>query len=136
MTDQPPVQDERFKAEMPQIPGVGPGNKRPGSLSGPVKVIGGLVAVVLVVVVVGGLISRSRKSAALPVDPLPQVEVPAPDLGNPPPTPPSNRGVANVNDLTKTWSSAQFDFKDPLTGERIPSLLLRLPSGSATQPSG
>ena len=137
MRDQPPVQDERFKAEMPQIPGIGPGGKRPGGLPAPVKVIGGLVAVVLVVVVFGGLISRSRKNASPPADPLPQVEVPAPDLGNPPPqTPPPNRGIANADALAKAWSSTQFDFRDPLSGERTSSLLLRLPSGSATQPTG
>jgi hypothetical protein len=136
MTDQPPVPDERFKAEMPQIPGVGPGGKRPTGLPAPVKVIGGLVAVVLAVVVIGGLISRSRKNTP-PADPLPQVEVPAPDLGNPPPqTPPPNRGIASADALAKAWSSTEFDFKDPLTGQRIPSLLLRLPSGSSTQPAG
>jgi hypothetical protein len=136
MTDQPPVQDERFKAEMPQIPGVGPGGKRPGGLAAPLKVIGGLVAVVLAVVVIGALVSKSRKNAAPPTDPLPQVEVPAPDLGNPPLTPPPNRGIASADQLAKAWSSAQFDFKDPLTGERIPSLLLRLPAGSPTQTAG
>src|SRR5262249_46506962 len=134
-TDQPPVQDERFKAEMPQIPGVGPGGRRPGGLPAPVKVIGGLVAVVLAVGGIGGLISRSKKNSSPPVDTRPQVEVP-PDLGNPPPIPPANRGIANAQDMGKAWSFTQFDFKDPLTGERIPSLLLRLPSGSAVQPGG
>src|SRR5262245_5379431 len=128
MTDQPPVQDERFKAEMPQIPGVGSGGgKRPGGLSAPIKVIGGLVAVVLAVVVIGSLTSKSRKSSAPGVDPLQQVDVSPPDLGNPPPqTPPANRGIANADQLAKAWSSTQFDFKDPLTAERIPSVLLRL----------
>ena len=135
-TDQPPVQDERFKAEMPQIPGVSPGGKRPGGLPAPVKVIGGLVAVILAVVVIGALVSRSRKNAAPAVDPLPQVELAPPDLGNPPAIPPANRGIANTQDMGKVWSSAQFDFRDPLTGERIPSLLLRLPSGSVAQPGG
>jgi hypothetical protein len=136
MTDQPPVQDERFKAEMPQIPGVGPGAKQSG-IPAPVKVIGGLVAVILVVVVVGSLVSRSRRSAAPPADPLPQVEAPSPDLGNPPlQNPPASRGIASIDQMAKVWSSTQFDYKDPLSGERTPALLLRLPTGSAGQPAG
>ena len=140
MTDQPPVQtpiqEERFKADMPQIPGVGPGSKRPGGMAAPLKIVGGLAAVIVAVVIAGSLISRSRRNAAPPADPLPQVEVPAPDLGNPPQASQAQRGIATVDDLAKPWSSAQFDFKDPLTGERIPSLLLRLPGGSASQSAG
>jgi hypothetical protein len=137
MTDQPSVQDERFKAEMPQIPGVGPGGRRSGGIAGPLKVVGGLVAVILVVVVIGSLVGRSRRNAAPPPDPLPQVEAPAPDLGNPPSqAAPAMRGIATVDQLAKAWSSTQFDFKDPLTGERIPSLLLRLPAGAPAQPAG
>lgn len=140
MTDQPavqpPAQDERFKADMPQIPGVGPGSKRPGGMAAPLKIVGGLAAVIVVIVIAGSLISRSRRNSAPPQDPLPQVEAPTPDLGNPPSqasqTP---RGIATVDQLAKPWDSAQFDFKDPLTGERIPSLLLRLPTGAASQPA-
>jgi hypothetical protein len=102
----------------------------------PLKIVGGLAAVIVVVVIIGSLISRSRGNAAPQPDPLPQVEIPAPDLGNLPSQASPPRGIATVGDLAKPWSSAQFDFKDPLTGERIPSLLLRLPGGSASQPAG
>jgi hypothetical protein len=141
MTDQPsvqpPVQDERFKADMPQIPGVGPGGKRPGGMAAPLKIVGGLAAVIVVVVVIGSLIGRSRRNATPPPDALPQVEVPTPDLGNPPSqASQAPRGIATVEQLAKPWSSTQFDFKDPLSGERIPSLLLRLPGGSASQAAG
>jgi hypothetical protein len=137
MTDQLPVQDERFKAEMPQIPGVGPGGKRPGGMAAPLKIVGGLAAVIVVVVLVGSLVSRSKRNAAPPADPLPQVEVPSPDLGNlPSQASQAIPGIATVEQMAKPWSSTQFDFKDPLTGERIPSLLLRLPGGTASQPGG
>jgi len=121
---------------MPQIPGVGPGSKHTGGMATPLKIVGGLAAVIVVVVIIGSLISRSRRNAAPQTDPLPQVEIPAPDLGNPPSQASPPRGIATVAELAKPWSSAQFDFKDPLTGERIPSLLLRLPGGSASQPTG
>ena len=135
--DQPPVHEEKFKAEMPQIPGVGPNGKRASGIPAPVMVIGGLAAVVLAVVVIGSVASRSRRNAAPVTDPSSQVELPAPDLGNPPPqVPPANSGIATVDQLAKPWSSTQFDFRDPVSGERIPALIVRLPGGSATQPGG
>ena len=134
MVDQPPAHDERYKAEMPLIPGVGAANeKRASGLPIPMLVIGGLVVVVFAVVVIGKMISRPHRGTP-PADP-PLVEVSEPDLGTAPPqVPPPNRGVATVDELAKAWSSVQFDYRDPSSGERIPALLLRLPAGSATQP--
>ena len=137
MTDQPP--SERYKADMPQIPGVvGPSPNRPsGGVPAPVKIIGGLVAVLLVVVLAGSLISRARRNAAPAPDALAQVDVPAPDLGNPPPqSAPAIRGIATTADLAKAWSTVQFEFRNVLTGERTPAQILRLPTGSPSQPSG
>lgn len=141
MTDQSPapedrLKEERFKAPMPAIPGVGTSAQRQPGIPAPVKVVGGLVGVVLAIVVVGFIVSKTRKSAP-PADPLPQVEVPAPDLGNPPPqVPPPMRGIATVDGMSKPWSSTEFEFRDPLSAQRTPALLLRLPGGSAGQPSG
>lgn len=140
MADQPPapedrVKEDRFKAEMPAIPGVGTGLPKPQGVPAPVKVIGGLVGLVLAIAVVGVVFSKMHR-AAPPADPLPQVEVPAPDLGAPPPVPPPMRGIATVDGMSKPWSSAQFEFRDPLTNERTPALLLRLPVGAANQSSG
>ncbi|HLK04174.1 MAG TPA: hypothetical protein VKT53_07000 [Candidatus Acidoferrum sp.] len=137
MADQPPIHDERFKAEMPAIPGVGPGNKLPATTTAPLKIVGGLVAVVFVVVGIGYFVSRSHRHAAQPADPLLQVEVSAPDLGNPPPqAPPPMRGIARVDAMAKPWSAVEFDFRDSFTAQHSPALLLRLPTGSASQPSG
>ncbi len=140
MTDQPPAPDdrlkeERFKAAMPAIPGVGTSSPKPAGIPAPVKVVGGLVGVVLAIVVVGVIVSKMHKSAP-PADPLPQVEVPAPDLGNPPPqVPPPMRGIATVDGMSKPWSSVEFEFRDPLSAARTPALLLRLPTGAANQSS-
>jgi hypothetical protein len=134
MVDHPPAHDERYKAEMPQIPGVGSTNgKRANGLPIPAMVIGGLVVVAFAVVAIGKMITRPHR-AAPPVDP-PLVEVSEPDLGNAPPqVPPPNRGIATVNELAKAWSSVQFDYRDPSSGERFPALLVRLPAGSGSQP--
>lgn len=135
MADQPPAPDDRFKAEMPAIPGVAGGAKPPSNAVAPLKIVGGLVAVLVVIVAAGTAISHSRRNAA-PSDTSSQVEVPAPDLGNPPPSPPPMRGIATVDMMAKPWSAAAFDYRNGLSGERVPALLLRLPGGSAGQPSG
>jgi len=137
MADQPPTTpDDRFKAEMPAIPGVANGPKPSSNAVAPLKIVGGLVAVLAVIVVVGSVISRSHRTAAPPVDNSSQVDTPTPDLGNPPPTTPLMRGIATVDSMAKPWSSTTFDYRDPLSGERVPSALLRLPAGSAGQSSG
>jgi len=135
MADQPPAQDERFKAEMPQIPGVQPGQKRQSGPPAPLMIIAGLVIVAFAVVAIGRMVNRPHRGAT-PTDP-PQVEVSEPDLGNPPPqVPPPNHGIATVDELGKAWSSVQFDYRDPLSGDKVPALLLRLPVGSASHPGG
>jgi len=135
MADQSPAPDDRFKAEMPTIPGVAGGVKPPSNAIAPLKIVGGLVAVLVVIVAAGSVISHSRRTAAQS-DASSQVEVPAPDLGNPPPSPPPMRGIATVDMMTKPWSATTFDYRDALSGERVPALLLRLPGGSAGQPTG
>src|SRR5262249_16632615 len=115
----------------------GPNSKRASGMPAPVMVIGGLAAVVLAGVVIWEMVSRSHRNAAPAADAPLQNEVPAPHLGEPPPQAPArNAGVATIDQLAKPWSSSQFDFRDPLSGERIPALLIRLPGGSATQPGG
>jgi hypothetical protein len=66
MTDQPPApedkfKDEKFKADMPQIPGVSPDARAAKGIPGPLMVVGGLIAVVAAVVLVGGMVSRSHR---------------------------------------------------------------------------
>src|SRR5258708_25295659 len=80
--------------------------------------------------------SRSHGTAPPAVDASTQIDVPAPDLGNPPATPPPMRGIATVGSMAKAWSSTSFDYRDCLSGERVASVLSRLPGGSAGQSSG
>jgi len=137
MADQTPAPDDRFKAEMPAIPGVAGASKPLSNAVAPLKIVGGLAAVLVVIVAAGTLYSRSHRNPSAAADPASQLEVPAPDLGNPPPqSPPPMRGIATVDTMAKPWSSASFEYRNGLSGERVPSLLLRLPGGSAAQPSG
>src|SRR5215475_13458736 len=66
MTEQPPAHEEKFKAEMPQIPGVSSDSRQAKGIPGPIMVIAGLAAVVIAIVLVGGMISRSHRQATAP----------------------------------------------------------------------
>jgi hypothetical protein len=128
----------RFKAEMPQIPGVAPPRRsyRFNPLS---PLIIGLLALGIVLVVVILWFSHSRPAETARVEPAPQIEVP------PPPPDPSallphadeaHPVIANVADLSKSWSSADFFIRNLVTGEFVPATIVRLPSGSSSGPSG
>jgi len=138
MADQstPPI-DQRFKAEMPQIPGVsGPATSGHPSGSGGVwLVLGGLAALMLAILLGSKLLSKPRRTDTLPAS-TPQIDVPTtPELPVPPAVD-SDSPVARVGDLAKPWESREFTFHNKVTGERVPAILIRLPNGSAGQASG
>lgn len=132
---QPPAID-RFKAEMPQIPGVSGPPVSSGGGGGPWLVVGGLVAVVIAALVGGRLLVKSRRTETPPVSAA-QIEVPAtaPELTIPTATE-TDPVVAHTGDLGKPWDSQAFSFHNRLTGEDVPALLIRLPISSAAQASG
>jgi len=135
MTDQPP--SDRFKTEMPQIPGVsGPGSRPPANPA--VKLVVGLLAVLLVVFL-GARWALRPKHAEPQASEQPQIEVPtpAPDPSTLlPHATDANPGIADTTEMAKPWSSKEFYIRNRLTGENVPGLLIRLPGGSASQSSG
>lgn len=144
MPDQPqPVANERFKAEMPQIPGVGGDTGRgSGPGGGPWLVVGGLAAVLVAVFVGGKVLSKSghaESSAPSTAQTAAQIDVPTttavPDLPVPVATE-SDPVVAKVGELAKPWDSRQFAFRDRATGGNVPALLIRLPVSGAAQAAG
>jgi hypothetical protein len=144
MPDQPqPSASDRFKAEMPQIPGVaGRATRRSGPGGGPWLVVGGLAAVLVAVFLGGRVLSKSRRAevpAATAAVPTAQIDVPStsavPDLPVPLITE-SAPVVAQVGELAKPWVSRQFTFRNRITGENVSALLIRLPGGAAAQPAG
>jgi hypothetical protein len=137
MPDQPP--SARFKAEMPQIPGVsGPGLRRPSS-SNLVRKLIGILAVLVVCFLGVRWLLRPGHTEAPPAEPPPQIEVPSPapdpNLALPHATE-TQPGIATLAEMAKPWSSKEFFFRNRLTGENVPALLVRLPAGSAAQPDG
>lgn len=127
----------RFKAEMPNIPGVTTPPPRHRPL---IPLIVGLVALGVVLFLVIRWFSRSGKAVEpARVEPVAQIEVPSP-----PPDPNSllphadqnNPVIAEVADFSKPWSSVDFFIRSSLSGENVPATIIRLPGGSPAAPSG
>jgi hypothetical protein len=137
--DQP--NSDRFKPEMPHIPGVSAGGApfRVASKKPNLAVLGALAAVLLVGAVAAHFAIRPRHADSPAVVDTPQLQVPtpAPDpTANFPRATEADPTVATVDEMAEPWSHKDFFFQDRVTGENLPALLLRLPSGSASQPTG
>ncbi len=123
----------RFKADMPQIPGVPSSSSR--TRSNPLlPLIAGVIVIGVVLLLAARWLGRPRPVAAPShVEPTPQLEVP-------PPTPdpasllphadPDHPVIASLAELSKPWSSADFFIRDFTTGENVPATIVRLPSSS------
>ncbi len=136
MPDQPPA--DRYKPEMPEIPGVSGSGPRSALVRNPaVRLVVGLLALLMVVFLGARWVLRPRHTEPLTAEAPPQIEVPAPapdsDAALPRVTEQEPR-VATVAEMSQPWSSKQFFMRNRLTGEDIPAMLIRLPSSSASQP--
>jgi hypothetical protein len=136
MPDRPP--SDRFKTEMPQIPGVSAPSARPSAAEGPSfkLLVGGLLAVLVVVFLGARWALRPRHAEPKVGDQQPQIEVPAP-APDPntllPHATDASPGIAKIEEMAKPWSSKEFFIRSK--GTNIPGLLIRLPIGSASQTS-
>lgn len=136
MPDQPPSQ--RFKTDMPQIPGVSTQGPRRQHGFKPVRLVGFLACLVFLVLCVRWVM-RPKTTEAPPITPTPQIDVPAPAADANAALPhatESQPGIANVEEMAKPWASKDFFYKNRLSGENVPAVLVRLPTGSANQPAG
>jgi len=128
----------RYKADMPQIPGV-PTTPR-GPRSNPLlPLIAGIIVFGVLLLLAVRWFAHSKPVAPVRVQAPPQIEVPPP-----PPDPAAllphadeaHPVIADVADLSKPWSSADFFIRDLTTGENVPATIVRLPTGSSTLPAG
>jgi hypothetical protein len=138
MTDQPP--SDRFKTEMPEIPGLSGTGPRARPAGNPaVKLVIGLLALLLVVFLGARWALRPRQADSRLSDRQPQIEVPAP-APDPstlvPRATEADPGIANVSEMAPPWSSKAFLIRNPITGENVAGILIRLPVGSPAQASG
>jgi hypothetical protein len=137
MTEDP--SSTRFKAEMPQIPGVSAPGSRFRRRNPLLPLIVGTLVLGVLLFVTLRWVARTHAPEAARVEPAPQIEVPAP-----PPDPSSllphatetNPVIAQVATLSKPWDSLDFFIRNKLTGDNVPATIVRLPNGSPTAPSG
>ena len=130
----------RFRADMPQIPGViagGPSRKAP-SVNPAIPLGIGIAAVVLVALLGSRLISHPKPAEPVVAAP-PQIEVATPAIDPNSLLPHATATapeIASVAEMSKPWASKSFFFVNHLTGENVPAMLVRLPQGSANSAEG
>jgi hypothetical protein len=119
-SDRPP---DRFKAEMPQIPGVTAPLARPPVRRGPIIKLALAILAVLVVAFLGvrwALRPHHKESRS---GEQPQIDVPAP-APDPSALVPhandANPAIANLNEMAKPWSSRSFSFATASPAKRFP----------------
>lgn len=137
MADQPTP--DRFKAEMPQIPGVSAGGSRSSGNATAIRLVGGLLAVLVVLIIGARWVLRAKHVAAPVAEAPPQLEVPAP-APDPnallPHATEENPVIASTAEMAQPWSSKNFFYKNRLTSEMVPAILIRLPGSPASQANG
>src|SRR5580692_8774504 len=110
MSDQSPP--DRYKADMPEIPGVSASGQHRGPLNNPaVRMVGVLLAVLLVVFFGARWILRPRHSEAPPAEPPPQIEVPSPAPDPNAALPHATQqdpGIASIQEMAQPWAAKQF----------------------------
>jgi hypothetical protein len=140
MPDQPTqsTPNDKFKADMPEIPGVSSPGAKPASSGFPWLVMAGLVAVLVAIFVGGRLLSKPRRGeSAVPAASQTDSVARQPDLAAAVPVvTEQGSAVAQVGDLPKAWSSREFTFRNRVTGETVNAILVRLPGSPAGQSSG
>jgi hypothetical protein len=139
---------DRFRPEMPSIPGVNNAAVRPpaqppaSARVAPSTVdmrrfaqIGGMIAAIVIVGV--GILLWIRHASRTPVesaaDESVAAESSAADLPPLPATAQPHEGpnvAATVDQLSKPWSSNKFTFVKPATNESVDAMVIRLPGGA------
>jgi len=135
MPDQPP--SERFKTDMPQIPGVAAPAARQSGFK-PLRFAGFLAALFFCLFLVRWVL-RPKAAETPAAGPPPQIEVPPPAADANAALPHATEthpGIATVDEMAKPWASKDFMYRNRLSGENIPAVLIRLPTGAASQPAG
>jgi hypothetical protein len=135
MTEQSPP--ERFKIDMPEIPGVG-SSARPPRRNPLLPLIIGFLVLGLLILFGTHWLKHAKPVEPARAEPNPQIDVPPP-----PPDPAAslphandwNSVIAETSQLGKPWSSADF-FITRSNGETVPATIVRLPGGSASVTAG
>ena len=125
---------------MPEIPGVSSPPPRFRRSNPLLPLIIGLVVLGLGLFLAVHWLSRPKPTESVArSQPAPQIEVPppAPDPNSlVPHADEAHPAIAEISDLAKPWSSANFFVRNRLSGENIPGTIIRLSTGSAATVAG
>ena len=137
-------QFNRFQPEMPRIPGVSdgsrrpePGFNRPGSNYGnnrlPQIVVISAAALLICAAVIWWSKSKSRGPNTASINPeISEETSPVPVANISTPIQPVHEGptvAGTIDELSKPWAAKQFNFVKPITHENIDAMVVRLPGG-------
>jgi hypothetical protein len=129
---------DRFRPEMPQIPGVSDARPSPSTITNDTNTrralqIGGLAAAALLAVI---LILWWMKSASHRASESASLDRATDASASPPaafaPEAPATEGpvlAATVEELAKPWAAKKFTFVRPFTHENLDAMVIRLPGG-------
>ena len=134
----PPDKLDRFRPEMPQIPGVSDARSSSSTKTNNTNArrglqIGGLAVAALLagIVILWWVKSASHRASESP-SPQMGTEASAPSLAPFTPEAPATEGpsiAATVEELAKPWSAKKFSFVRPFTHEKLDAVVIRLPGG-------
>jgi len=133
MLQHPP--SERFKTDMPEIPGVSAQAGRPQPGFKPVRLIGFVAGLVFCLLCVRWLMLPKGAEAPRVAAPA-QIDVPAPVPDASAALPHATElqlGIASVDEMAAPWTAKEFLYRNRLSGENVPAVLIRLPTGSPSQ---
>jgi hypothetical protein len=123
----------KFKADMPQIPGVSGSPAASATLAGKQAILS--IGFGAVLVLLGGIVWWTVHSMGRPAVRTPEVTetLPAEPVEVAPVAVPTAGPVkaAALEDLAKPWSAKEFTFVDPTTHSAVPAIVVHLPGGAA-----
>jgi hypothetical protein len=135
MADQFP--SERLSSEVSRHAGVYAGQEITAALK-PARLATFVFASMFFLLAAGWLLKPAPASKSAP-GPLPRIDVPPAAVDASAMAPHATEKapeIASIKEMAKPWSVKEFFYTNPRSGESVPGLLVRLPSGAVTQSSG
>ena len=125
----------QYQAAMPQIPGVDEKRRAASkAISKRVLVVGGAG---IAVVILGFAWFVTRRNSGPQTDSANTAMVAETPVADLPPVPPPTHAldeIATTDELRAAWSSKEFTYRRPFSGDKLQAIVIRLPGGSDQQP--
>jgi hypothetical protein len=134
MADQSP--SERLSSEVSRRAGLSAGQEITAALK-PAR-LATFVLVSMFFLLSAGWLLRPAPASKSATGPLPRIDVPPAAVDASAMAPHATEKapeIASIEEMAKPWSVKEFFYTNPRSGESVPGLLIRLPSGAAAQSS-